>query len=129
MDKNDKDVQLMAKLAEHIERARGEPLKELSTAEFSAKMKSGSLRQSDVQRNKGYKALALEMGMEPDRQFPGLYRDPKTPEILRNSQGMMTEEPLCSKCNDIGFAKISPPLSRPSRGAWDHELVACRCRR
>lgn len=125
---NDGTQQVMDKLAVALERIKGGPEKEMSRSEFSQRMKSSSLAQSDVQRNKGYKPLAIDAGMEPDRQFPGLYRDKKTPEFLRNSQGAMIEEPLCSKCNDVGLVKISPPLSRPSQGAWDHELTMCQCR-
>ena len=79
-------------------------------------------------RNKGYKALALEMGMTPSKTHQSLYRSEKLEDVLFNAQGVMTVRPACGVCNDVGFFSMKP-RSRPSRGAWDSELVVCQLSR
>ena len=67
-------------------------------------------------RNKGHKALALEMGITPSKEYPTLYQSEKLEGVLFNAQGLMTSSPACGVCNDVGFFSMKP-RSRPSRGA------------
>ncbi len=68
------------------------------------------------------KPLALEMGHE--HLIGGLYKDAEL-DALRNSQGMLTDPPLCYKCSDARYVKDRP--IGPSRGPWDWALVVCDC--
>lgn len=73
------------------------------------------------------KPLALERGLTPDKEHPGFYRDSKAPEFLFDATCTMVnvEEMKCWVCHDARFLTVAPPLTRPSQGAWDSDLVAC----
>ena len=88
---------------------------------------SAEKRSKQLSRPKQMKPLALERGLIPDKEHPGFYRDPKRPEFLFN--GTITvvneEEMGCWACHDARYVKMAPPATRPSKGAWDSELVPC----
>jgi hypothetical protein len=73
------------------------------------------------------KPLALERGLIPDEKRSGFYRDPKRPEFLFTSNITVVneEEAECWGCGGSRYVKVAPPATRPSRGAWDSELVPC----
>ena len=73
--------------------------------------------------------MALETGFVPDGRLNGVFRDPDYPEFLYNAGGWMISEDIrCWRCHDKWFA-TAPPLRRESKGAWDHDLVPCGCRK
>ena len=66
------------------------------------------------------------MGLQPHPTLSGLYvRGDGSDGILYTSHGVMTDEPECIKCFDVGFALLKPPMGR-SAGPWDGQLVVCR---
>ena len=94
---------------------------------LKALARSAGQRSAKLSRPKQMKPLALERGLIPDKEHPGFYRDPKRPEFLFN--GTITvvneEEVGCWACYDARYVKMAPPATRPSKGAWDSELVPC----
>ena len=70
--------------------------------------------------------MALVRGMKPDAEHPNYYRDPQYPEFIYNSGGLMVDDPNCWKCGDTEVLKI-PPFNRPSKGAWDSDMMSCEC--
>ena len=90
------------------------------------KLRSPGTNTKLFSKNKGYKPLALEMGLKLSAAHPSLYESEASPGLLFNSQGAMTDAPACGACNDAGYTN-ERPRSRPSRGAWDSELVTCQC--
>ena len=96
--------------------------KELEGLSQSAKKRSELLK-----RPRQMKPLALEKGLTPDKEHPGCYRDPARPEFLfTGAIGVVDEEEMkCWTCWDVRYVKMAPPPTRPSKGAWDSELVPC----
>ena len=88
---------------------------------------SASKRSEQLKRPKQMKPLALERGLTPDKEHPGCYRDPARPEFLFNANIIIVneEEIGCWACHDARYVKMAPPATRPSKGAWDSELVPC----
>ena len=62
------------------------------------------------------------MGFTPHGIISGLYVDGDGD--FRTSQGQSVELPACARCADARYVKVRP-LSRPSRGGWDWELMGC----
>ena len=88
---------------------------------------SAAKRSKQLSRPKQMKPLALERGLIPDKEHPGCYRDPNRPEFLFDGNIIIVneEEVKCWACRDARYVKLAPPVTRPSKGAWDSELVPC----
>ena len=89
---------------------------------------SAAKRSAQLSRPRQMKPLALEKGLVPaGKDRPYLYRDPNRPELLFTGAlvPVNEEEVGCWKCWDARYVKMAPPATRPSKGAWDSELVPC----
>ena len=95
--------------------------------ELEGLSQSASKRSALLKRPRQMKPLALEKGLTPDKERPYLYRDPAAPEFLfTGAIGVVNEEEMgCWVCWDARYVKLAPPVTRPSKGAWDSELVPC----
>lgn len=74
-----------------------------------------------------YKALALEMGMEPHPDHPGYYRHPDQ-EFVFDAQGRpISEETLatCKLCHGNLFVLIYPIVARYSGGQMIRAICEC----